>query len=306
MKKPIAVLLTVCLLLGGASACDKADTAVPNNRVTVENKPTHRVFATQGVLSAEDAISIEDTVFIPSEQIGIINISESNQIEQVKQTIVSPFGVDKRFEYEESRCYFKDSRREEYGSFYSIYDTYKNATGDRIVTLHGTDVIAFYTSIESTKNESKEPLSEDQIRVSGETFLRQILPREYFESLTYGQTEYVVAAKQYAVSYRTMVEGYSTDDDQVVFLDECGNIVGYHGYDTMKYDNLKDTLTATKLEQAEQALDEKIGAIKDIKIISIGKASVTTNRSGHPYMSKGIVYELNGFSEIFTLYTNIL
>ncbi len=264
-----------------------------------------RKFAVSQGMSADSTLQLAD--FSVPEACGLETMKEDCVLSNVPQTISSPFGDESAFAYEQSDCKFRDDKKEEYGSFYAVYDQYRNKNGDEVEMLHGTDIIGFYSKGESSDagiGSGGSFIDETKAVTVAKEFLKSILPERYVDSLTYYNTEY--DGRFYAVFFGTEIEGYKTDDDQVVWVDNYGATDGYHGYDAMKYETLKDDITVEKLDAAKAALKEKL-ATDNFSEVSMGDPQIVTNTEGDLYLSVPCSYTgEDGTTGTFLAYTNIL
>ncbi len=284
-------------------------TATPIPAATPEPVEISHVFA----LSVGEGLLSQDTRVFASKftnpsVFGLETMAEYQVLSNAKQTISSPFSGNETFTYEKSKCTFKDSKENEYGGFYSVYDTYTNAAGERVEMLHGTDIVGFYdrNSTERDPMGAVTTIDETKAKQIADEFLGEILPEEYRESLVYTGTSYDERFNTWRIGYHTVIEGYTTDDDQIVYLDGDGEVDGYHGYDTLKYETLKDDITVEKLDAAKAALEEKITSDSTGEI-RMGEPWIVTNTSGDPYLLIGFSYAgSTNVANAFTAYTNIL
>ena len=93
----------------------------------------------------------------------------------------------------------------------------------------------------------------------------------------------------YTVKYTRVIEGYKTDEQLWVFFDTDGNFRGYNGYNLKKYDNLLDSISKEKIDEAKAALMQNISAnVK--KAFSYEEPIITTDTSGNVYLEMEYAY----------------
>lgn len=210
------------------------------------------------------------------------------------KTKKNPFSGNEAI-YQYSRCSLLNNQSEEIGTFYSIFDRYKD--GETIIDyLHGTDQIAFYSSSRD-QNESYPVLTELEVRSYAESFILSIMPLETFKNFSFRQME-IDALGRYALSYVRYIEGYRTDETISIFVDRSGHISCYNAYNVGKYNSLVDTIDKSSLDQAHNALLQQLFLL-DLSELSCGSPKIITSSTGELFLELAINYvDSNGFSRL--------
>ena len=118
--------------------------------------------------------------------------------------------------------------------------------------MHDTDIISYYHR-PFNADDSYPLMDEMGVKEIAETFLKNIVSEERFNTFAYsGMT--MDALGRYALSYIRYVEGYPTDEVLSVWVDRCGDVSGYNGYNLQKYDSIEKTISKEKLDVAKKFL----------------------------------------------------
>ncbi len=265
----IGVIATVVLLQGGETGQD------------IPAKPSlnERVFLSVQTMGGESTNG-----FVNSTVYGIDTSQNMETFEELKNTVKKlPFDDEKEFVYEYSQCAYKTSESQEYGTFYSIYDSYRYEK-ETIQYLHGTNLLCFYSVDDATIDGVTFPIqSEETAKQAADIFLLKFLSQSELDK--YSDISFEASSKvfPYTVTYTRVIEGYKTDEQLWVFFDKKGNFNGYNGYNLKKYDNLLDRISKEKLDEAKEILLDKISEI-DRTDFSYEDPQITTDTVGNIYL----------------------
>ena len=264
----IGVIATVVLLQGGETGQD------------IPAKPSlnERVFLSVQTMGGESTNG-----FVNSTVYGIDTSQNMETFEELKNTVKKlPFDDEKEFVYEYSQCAYKTSESQEYGTFYSIYDSYRYEK-ETIQYLHGTDLLCFYSVDDATIDGVTFPIqSEEEAKNAANAFLLSFLSETELGKFSEVSVE-SSSSFPFRVKYTRVIEGYKTDEQLWVFFNKNGNFSGYNGYNLKKYDNLLDRISKEKLDDAKEALLDKLLASEKTDF-SYEDPRITTDTSGNVYL----------------------
>ena len=264
----IGVIATVVLLQGGETGQD------------IPAKPSlnERVFLNVQTMGGESTNG-----FVNSTVYGIDTSQNMETFEELKNTVKKlPFDDEKEFVYEYSQCAYKTSESQEYGTFYSIYDSYRYEK-ETIQYLHGTDLLCFYSVDDATIDGVTFPIqSEEEAKNAANAFLLSFLSETELDKFSEVSVE-SSRSFPFRVKYTRVIEGYKTDEELWVFFNKNGNFSGYNGYNLKKYDNLLDRISKEKLDEAKEALLDKLSASEKTDF-SYEDPRITTDTSGNLYL----------------------
>ena len=264
----IGVIATVVLLQGGETGQD------------IPAKPSlnERVFLSVQTMGGESTNG-----FVNSTVYGIDTSQNMETFEELKNTVKKlPFDDEKEFVYEYSQCAYKTSESQEYGTFYSIYDSYRYEK-ETIQYLHGTDLLCFYSVDDTTIEGVTFPIqSEEEAKNAANAFLLSFLSETELGKFSEVSVE-SSSSFPFRVKYTRVIEGYKTDEQLWVFFNKNGNFSGYNGYNLKKYDNLLDRISKEKLDEAKEALLDKLSASEKTDF-SYEDPRITTDTSGNVYL----------------------
>jgi hypothetical protein len=215
-------------------------------------------------------------------------------------------GKDDTFVYRQSSCTLKANEVGKYGSFYCIYDEYVNQNGshESFMVLHGSDTVAFYSNI-GDKGNSADILSEEEIKKSAESFLSNIMTDEEFSEFTLSQYE-SSGRGFWALRYDKILNGYKTDETISIFVYSSGKIMGYNAYNLKKYDFLESKITEEALNEARDALNEKLASMK-LENLQTHDPCIITNNEGKVFLEMKFSYDHpNGYAATSSLVTNVI
>lgn len=264
----IGVIATVVLLQGGETGQD------------IPAKPSlnERVFLSVQTMGGESTNG-----FVNSTVYGIDTSQNMETFEELKNTVKKlPFDNEKEFVYEYSQCAYKTSESQEYGTFYSIYDSYRYEK-ETIQYLHGTDLLCFYSVDDATIDGVTFPIqSEEEAKNAANAFLLSFLSETELDKFSEVSVE-SSRSFPFRVKYTRVIDGYKTDEELWVFFNKNGNFSGYNGYNLKKYDNLLDRISKEKLDEAKEALLDKLSASEKTDF-SYEDPRITTDTSGNLYL----------------------
>ena len=264
----IGVIATVVLLQGGETGQD------------IPAKPSlnERVFLSVQTMGGESTNG-----FVNSTVYGIDTSQNMETFEELKNTVKKlPFDDEKEFVYEYSQCAYKTSESQEYGTFYSIYDSYRYEK-ETIQYLHGTDLLCFYSVDDATIDGVTFPIqSEEEAKNAANAFLLSFLSETELDKFSEVSVE-SSSSFPFRVKYIRVIDGYKTDEELWVFFNKNGNFSGYNGYNLKKYDNLLDRISKEKLDEAKEILLDKI-LETDRTDFSYEDPQITTDTVGNIYL----------------------
>ena len=231
--------------------------------------------------------------FKPSSDYGVYTALSTQTFDELSNAKIQPSFSTQAFEYVESVCYLKNDTSNEYGSFYSIFDVYRNGE-DEIKCLHGTNKIAFYfTPYEQST--SSLTISESSAKSIAEDFILQIISQQQFDHFTYLDTS-TDALGRYMVCYVRYISDYATDETIAVWVDTNGHVSGYNGYSVGKYDSLTEQLNNEKLDASYKLLLSKIASL-NLPIERYDAPIITTSTDGKLFLQVNVHYAGNsGFA----------
>ena len=306
--KAVAIAACACLTVGVlatlpfVSKWAEPDTPiVPGETVTPEQTEQQTEVPTAGQVIGDP---IQGTVFLyvpsteekadttiqdhfsPSNIYGVYTEKvKYSQDEYVGNEKISPVS-GKTLRYNHTEAYLKTSLSNEYGTYYSLFDKYKNDS-ETIVYLHGTDQIAFY-SIPSDSDSHSPKLTEDQVKMIAEEFILNIISEENFANFKFIQMS-IDPLNRYSLLFMREINGYYTDETISIWVDMDGTVSAYNGYNVGKYDTLADKLTVDKLDNACQTLIEKIRTM-NLKNLTMHYPVVITSSTGEIFIKIPIYY----------------
>ena len=185
--------------------------------------------------------------------------------------------------YKESTCYYKTSDSKEYGTFYSIYDRYI-CEGTTAEYLHGTDLLCYYSVMGGREDIVLSERSKEVAKKMADEFLLGFLSQDTlnkFDQVTV--EENVSNTFSYRVSYRRFIEGYKTDEALYVSFNDEGKLRGYNGFNLNKYDTLADGISKEMLDEAKEALLDKLYSTKKLDF-EHKEPQIITDKSGNVYL----------------------
>lgn len=259
-------------------------TEVPTAGQVIENPESEPIFLYMPSMNATNQ-GITDQ-FKPSSDYGVYTALSTQTFNELSNAKIRPAFSAQAFEYVESICYLKNTTSNEYGSFYSVFDIYRNGE-DEIKCLRGTNQIAFYfTPYE--QNTSSLKISESSAKSIAEEFILNVISQKQFDKFTYLDTS-VDALGRYMVCYARYISGYVTDETIAVWVDTNGHVSGYNGYNVDKYDSLTDQLTKDKLDAAHELLLSKIESL-NLLIERYDAPCITTSTDGKLFLQVNVHY----------------
>ena len=221
-----------------------------------------------------------------------LGVSEKMVIlEDMKEkTIECPLGTGNVFTYSESRCKPKNIASDEYGSFYSVYDTYFDENGNERIYLHNSEepVCVLFCDYEGLKDVKLSPNDLEAAKAASDEFLLK-----FFSQDTLNNYENVKAeahdSNMYRIHYARYICGYKTDEYITVYVNKEGYFYMYVAWDVKKYDELASQIDKSELDVAKDLLVEKIEELGD-KVVKIGDAMITTDTEGNVYLKMPYEY----------------
>lgn len=221
-----------------------------------------------------------------SSDYGVCTALSTQTFDELTNTKIQPAFSTQTFEYVESMCYLKNNTFSEYGSFYSVFDVYRNGE-DEVKCLHGTNKIAFYfTPYEQST--SSLTISESSAKSIAEEFILRIIPQQQFDNFTYLDTS-TDALGRFMVCYVRYISGYATDETIAVWVDTNGHVSGYNGYNVGKYDSLTKQLNKEKLDSSHKLLLSKIASL-NLSVERYDAPCITTSTDGKLFLQVNVHY----------------
>ena len=196
------------------------------------------------------------------------------------------------FRYKTTEKSLLTTEKNEYGVFYSAYDVYENEDGDDLKFLSGTDLVTYYYDghRDFEKPNSAELTAEEATAIANE-FLGSILPQEVLDDIPWVTTSALdFDSSTHTVIYIRTIHGYYTDEDIMVMVDaNTRSAFAYNGECVGKYADLESVLTKDVLDQAYDALKNKVDSLglNDVEIVS---ACLVTDTAGGVYMEMSFEY----------------
>ena len=259
-------------------------TEAPTEGQVIENPEREPIFLYMPSMNAADQSVLDQ--FKPGSDYGVYTALSTQTFDELSNAKIQPAFSAQTFEYVESVCYLKNSTSNEYGSFYSVFDVYRNGE-DEVKCLHGTNKIAFYfTPYEQSASSLK--ISESSAKSIAEDFILNIISQNQFDKFTYLGTS-IDALGRYAVCYARYISGYATDETIAVWVDPNGHVSGYNGYHVGKYDSLTDQLTKEKLDASHELLLSKIESL-NLSVERYDAPCITTSTDGKLFLQVNVHY----------------
>jgi CRISPR/Cas system CMR-associated protein Cmr5 small subunit len=307
MKKLLAILILMSMILAFTVSCRSSDKNNKDEKKQfLDNDSEKRVFST--VDGFGDDVAGSCTGLVSNASLGVHTTSEYKKFEELKGTTKTFPGVDGIFVYYESRCLLKGEKSGEYGSFYSIYDTYKNQDNpkEEFEVLRGSNIITGYLKNDYQSGAFKE-ISEDDLKGAANDILLKMIGREKLSEFVYSKIENV-ANLLHAVIYEKYIEGYVTDEAIMVLFSGPGEFVAFKCENSGKYDSLSKSITKKALDEAHSALKEKIVSIKDLGTVTKTYAPcIITSTDGKVFMEMKVGYKHpDGYDYAHIFVTNVI
>lgn len=259
-------------------------TEVPTAGQVIENPEREPIFLYMPSMNVADQGVLDQ--FKPGSEYGVYTALSTQTLDELSNAKIQPAFSTQAFEYVESVCYLKNNTSSEYGSFYSVFDVYRNGE-DEVKCLHGTNKIAFYfTPYEQCTSSLK--ISESSAKSIAEDFILNIISQNQFDKFTYLGTS-IDALGRYAVCYARYISGYATDETIAVWVDPNGHVSGYNGYNVGKYDSLTDQLTKEKLDASHELLLSKIESLH-LSVERYDAPCITTSTDGKLFLQVNVHY----------------
>ncbi|MBQ8743426.1 MAG: hypothetical protein IJZ03_08690 [Clostridia bacterium] len=306
MKKLLAILILLSMILAFTVSCRSSDKNNKENKQDAENnekvevkedpEPEVRIFSQ---INSESDISKGDSSFVFSKSLGLYSSVQYVKVSELDGSIKKFAGSSDEFIYEQSRCTS--------GSFYNAFDIYSNKNnGEKFTVLRGTDIVVFYENLSKSKVDFAEAKEEDLKTVARE-FLLKIMSEEKFNEYTFVQSDSLLAPPLHAILYVKYVEGYKTDESISIFFDPSGEtVMGYNGYNVGKYDTLETNITKKALDEARDALNEKLASMK-LENLQTHDPCIITNSEGKVFLEMKFSYDHpDGYAATSSLVTNVI
>ena len=281
MKKTVFIILTA-ILSGLLISCTEQ-----SNLFSQTDIPKEDLFLIS-ISENGSTISDQSSEFKSAASYGISTAFQTIEEKSLLESVKDPFNDGSTYTYRDSTRYLKAEKEGEFGTFYSQFDHYYGNNAD-LKYLAGTDTIVYYYKYSNPPTQSKQ-LDEKELISQAKDFLKQCIPEKSLANYEYGGMEHG-ALNMTLISFRRVVEGYSTDDVLTIFFDEAGEIIGYNGYSACKYDAISVKLTKDKLDSATEKLTQKIDAL-ELNILTRSDPVLTTNTSGDVFIEIRIRYEI--------------
>ena len=277
LTRIICFIIFIILCLGLFACSDDQPNEMGQN-IPGEPSLNERVFLNVQTMGRESTNG-----FVNSTVYGIDTSKNMETFEELENTVKKlPFNNEKEFVYEYSQCSYKSADSQEYGTFYSIYDSYRHEE-ETIQYLRGTDLLCFYSVDDATIDGVTFPIqSEEEAKNAANAFLLSFLSETELDKFSEVSVE-SSSSFPFRVKYTRVIDGYKTDEELWVFFNKNGNFSGYNGYTLKKYDNLLDRISKEKLDEAKEALLDKLSASKKTDF-SYEDPRITTDTSGNVYL----------------------
>ena len=313
MKKLLAILILLSMILAFTVSCRSSDKNNKENKQDAENnekvevkedpEPEVRIFSQ---INSESDISKGDSSFVSTESLGLYTDKVYRVFDDLKDKTKTFSGFEGEFVYYRSRCMLSGVMPGEYGSFYSVYDIYKNKNDPReeVDLLHGTNTIVSYSNIDTSG--SLEEKDDNKLKETARKFLLNTMNEEKFNEFTFVNCETSLAPRFHGISYVKYINGYATDEAVFIMVSPSGEtVMGYNGYNVGKYDTLESTISKEALDTAYDALKEKI-ASRDGTATVIHDPRIITNTEGKVFLQINYEYkDLKGNVSGETIVTNV-
>ncbi|MBQ8742686.1 MAG: hypothetical protein IJZ03_04900 [Clostridia bacterium] len=301
MKKTISVLILLAMILTFTVSCKNSDADKKN-----QNNYSHNGVSEKRIFSGSAGFGESGenhSGLVSTSSIGLFTSVEDKVFNELNGKTRKFSGFNGEFVYQKSECTLKGNKSGEYGSFYSIHDVYKNDSHELIHVLHGTDIITFYSNLAGQMGESVE-LWEDDRKQIAENFLLDIISEDKFNEFTLVQNSHTNVGLHH-IKYLKYIEGYASNESLSIFLYESGEIMGYNGTDLGKYDSLESKITKKTLDEARDALNEKLSSMK-LENLKTYDPCIITNTEGKVFLQMNYEYtDLKGNVSGETIVTNV-
>ncbi len=172
------------------------------------------------------------------------------------------------------------------------FDVYTKTNDREYHLLHGTNTICGYKKLNGT-GVVTEQLSSLGYKAVADDFLYNIMPsgwKEEYESYSFeprSDNTYFTAI------YTRIIAGHKTDDVLRIEIFPWGEVCSFEGYNRNKYNDLKYSVTADMIADAENALNKRV---EELELIGADMQSPTivTNNKGELYLKKQISFTDSG------------
>ncbi len=266
MKKIVTVISVILIMMTSLCACAEKE----------------RVFlstTTNGVAN-EKTNSFKN----PKEYgIGMLTTSGKKYDELIGKS-KKPFEKEETYTYKDSSYKKKNSKSDEAGTFYCVYDEY---TGEHkyVKYIHGTDNMTYYfdSTVKDKESDSYPEKSDDELRKIAKQFFLSIMSEEQFSNYDEDSIIKDNMDDGYWVSYARYIEGYLTDDILHIWIKNNGEIRSYTGPCFGKYEEIKSDIKKNELDETKKILMEKMESVGLTNYVCDG-AQIVTDTSGKIYL----------------------
>lgn len=216
------------------------------------------------------------------------NKVKDSEVDKIKNIKGSKEG---EYQYEYSEEYTKKLDSDKVERIFDMYFKRVDDNGEEKVIeqcryLRDTEFICTYFSFQENVGIYK---GEGDTRGIAEEYLVKILSKEGFEEYTHTETRSVEYRNKTLYRYTRFIEGYKTNDEITIYVDEDGYVASYYIWEYGKYDTLKNSLTKEQLDKTKEKLDAKIAEVFAGQDIELRDLLVITDPEAKPYLEITIV-----------------
>ncbi len=293
MKKMICILFSLIFLIATCSCGKNTQTGDEAANNAKDKKPAE----TDGLLLldvSEDGVSDKFETYESARKYGVggTSILTWTQLTDVEATKEHPLDTQKTLSYSYSKVLPEEGLLTT-NDFYCAYDAYM-CGDEKFVFLHGTDLLCLYTKSSNFNNQCAT-ISENGAKEIADEFLSTILPESVLSKFVYERFS-VDDLSGYVVGYSRYVCGYRTDEGIGVWIDRCGNVFGYNGYNVKKYDTLEGKLNKDAIKRTADALLTDLQSL-NLNNLWTSEPDLTTGSDGTVYVRIHFTYEEGGFKK---------
>ena len=281
-----AVILVVALSIGGFMMVGKDKTPDVD-----ENKPKEDIFLSS-IGESAGAETLSGFGLASEYGLGYTN-SETKVFDELKNKETTAFAGSKTFVYEDSKCSFKNSENNEYGTFYCVFDEYAEKgvkAGERIKYLHGTNnLVSYFSPTTYSDLEFSSQINEETAKKIAEEFILKIISEKdlsKYDTCEITRDAYGI----FQIVYRQHINGYDVDDSITINVSNAKRVTSYYAANLKKYENLESKLTKEKLDAAHKKLIDKIEEM-DLTNLNISNPLIVTNTTGEVFIRIAVDYD---------------
>lgn len=263
-----------------------------NNEVSGNETPNNSIFL---YIPAYDGNNeyYEASGFVSSTLHGVnVDVETVVYNHLVNQTKSHDVLSEESFTYVYSELAYKTSDSTDPGSFYSIYDVYRNAQY-KVKYLHDTDFLVFHSK-KYNPDDSFPQMTESEVRSIAEAHLSKIVSKDILDNLEFRNMS-IDALGRYALMYSRYIEGYDTDETISIWVDRSGEVSAFNGMNIGKYNHIQ----IPQKEQIEIAYSELVKKIEGLPFDNIRCVGtmITTDTMGRIYLEIFINFKTDMYDE---------